>query len=249
LAIKVRKKTRNISDLSEAEKYMILDLYIKGQNTVREIGEKVSLTRKDCDEFLLDFYTKLVNRRETNSLIASTNLGGVVAPHKFNHPSYVNDKFLSLLSPPDSEELTQEELNYCYLLVETNDNIVAMKESGMDVGLLSSGRNKADKEKYLMLRSRYLQKKSNVSSMLSEMRDKKYDEITKTLSPVRLQHELLEQYEASKAAGDRRSAISLLRQLGESIAMFSNKLQIEDVNPDKVLTNLIEMAKEAEVIE
>lgn len=253
MVIKRRKKERVLGDLSKEERFILLETYIKGDDTTRQIATSLNIPYNTCNKFIHSFYNKFVNRKEMNTLLAYTKKEDNVRAVQFKHPKYVNEEFLELLSEDSSEELTHQELNFCYLLTETNDSNIAIKESGLDAGLKSSYEGKVntekEKAKYYMLRAKYLQRKPNISSLLKQMREDKYKEVTEIVSPSRIQHELLEQYESAKMRGDSRSAIALLRQLGESIALYSNKIQVEDVTPANVLSNLIEMARDADVKE
>ncbi len=248
MTVKLRKSTRTIDKLEHGEKWLLLAQYIKG-STLSSLAEEYKIKEKGLSIFLKTTIKKLNDRTESNALI---NAQPFNTKHTYKQPSYINDTFLALLSQDNDKILSDPEFIFATVYMETLNYEMAILESGLDQGLTSMKRKdrntiKSTYKSYLMLRSRYLQAKPNVKAYIEELREKKLSALTEQMSTTRLQAEHIELYEACKAGGNLREAISLLRNIGETVSLYKQKVEIEDVTPSKALDLLIQQANEADL--
>lgn len=242
MTIKVRKKKRTWSSFTNEEKWLAVQTYTEPKDShnkyLKSINSSVSSIKLEISKLIKE----LNNKQETNLLIANTALAN--SPHALTYkpPSFINSTFMDLLSG-DHEELTEHEYHFAYIFVNTLDAVYAIRESKLDAGLKLKNKRDGAEVQYLQLRAKFLQAKPNIKEYISLLRKDKLDEVTANLSPSRLQAEIMEQYEAAKLRGDHRAALALLRQLGESVALFKSKVEVEEINPGKVLDELLEMNK------
>jgi len=199
---------------------------------------------------MIETHTRdLVNAREANALIMSEpDTYSNLAVDKLKKTEVLNEEFFSLLSPPDSNLLTEEEALFSWILVHKGDSQEAIEESGLEVGLFKTQR--VTYKRGLLTRSLFLQQKKNVANYITELRERKY--YSNDIDKKYVQELILEEIGKAKQRGDNKDAVNirqLIELLGRSIGAFTERIEIHDVDPSKSLDLLIEMAKEASVKE
>jgi hypothetical protein len=150
-----------------------------------------------------------------------------------------------MLSPDDTDVLTDHEIMYCYLYVNTGSNEIALKESQ----LVSCLREQTPiRMQYLGM---YLREKPNIKQYILLLQDEKLEEV-KTSKKV-VQRELITQIEQLKeiisvgrgTASDRGHIIRAIELLGKTEGAFTENIKIEEVKASDALDKLLEMAKQA----
>lgn len=227
--------------------YEILDKYLKGTPTP-ELSLQYHYTEDKLIQMLEEHYRDVVNAKEAHSLCITDNSGHNPIHEKLKAVETITDDFLSLLSPPNSPTLGEEEALFSWILVHKGDAVEAVEEAGLSLGLFKD--RAPTYRRGILTRSLYLQNKNNISQYIKILRDEKYqtEEITKQY----IQQELLEQISQMKLKGDRKDAVNLrqsIELLGKTIGAFTEKIEVHEVDPSRSLDLLISMAKEASVKE
>lgn len=244
--VRLKKKQRTISDISEEERYHLLVDYSANTQGVQAIANKYNISYKSLEHFVQDFYNKMVNTRETRQLVRTSTFTKSTAG--FKPPSYVNSSFLSLLSTESDDELSEAELMYTHLLIDTLDNEIAIVNSKLDTGLKKvRGTKESNWKQQVYLRGKYLRQKPNVKAYLSHLRELRNKEISNIVSKEEIQAELVEQIESAKASGNGNLAMKAIDSLAKTIGAYTEKIQVEDLNPASAYDKMIEMAKQATV--
>jgi hypothetical protein len=150
-----------------------------------------------------------------------------------------------MLSPDDTEVLTDHELMYAYLFVNTGSNEIALRESQ----LLSCLKETTPvRMQYLGM---YLREKPNIKQYILLLQDEKLEEVRSSKKLV--QRELITQIEQLKeivslgggTSGDRSNLIRCIELLGKSEGAFTEKVEIQEVKAADALDKLLDMAKKA----
>lgn len=227
--------------------YEILDKYLKGATTP-ELSAEYHFSEDKIIRMVEEHYRDIVNAKEAHSLNCTRRDGSNPIHEKLRAIETITDDFLSLLSPPNSPTLTEEEALFSWLLVYKGDGIEAVEEANLGVGLFKD--RAVTYKRGMITRSLYLQNKNNVAQYIKELKDHKYqvDSITKQS----IQQELLEQIHHMKLKGDRKDSVNLrqtIELLGKTIGAFTEKIEIHEVDPSRSLDLLIDMAKTASVKE
>jgi hypothetical protein len=227
--------------------YEILDKYLKG-TTTSELSLQYNYTEDKLIQMLEEHYRDIVNAKEAHSLCITDNQGYNPIHEKLKAVETITDDFLSLLSPPNSPTLSEEEALFSWILVHKGDAVEAVEEAGLSLGLFKD--RAPTYRRGILTRSLYLQNKNNISQYIKTLRDEKYqtEEITKQY----IQQELLEQISQMKLKGDRKDAVNLrqsIELLGKTIGAFTEKIEVHEVDPSRSLDLLISMAKEASIKE
>lgn len=231
----------------ETHFYEILDKYLKG-TTTSQLSLQYHYTEDKLIQMLEEHYRDVVNAKEAHSLAITSKDGYNPIHEKLKAVETITEDFLSLLSPPDSSTLSEEEALFAWVFVHKGDSIEALEEAGLGVGLFKD--RAPTYRRGLLTRSLYLQNKNNIAQYIKELREKKY--YTEDVTKQYIQQELLEQIAQMKLRGDKRDAVNLrqtIELLGKTIGAFTEKIEVHEVDPSRSLDLLIEMAKEASVKE
>lgn len=245
--VRTRKKSSNIS---EAMKLEIVNKYMNTDLTNKQLAEEYKTSEKNIELIVSRHWKALTNVRETKNLVGDqmNNLnhkgGNYHALKAIQKVPSINKEFLMLLSEPDDYELTDNELQYCYVFLATGDNTKALQESGLHVNLMGSPR---DKEKHSFdlacrLRGMYIRKKKNIAKYLQSLKEKQY--IPEIVNKEFIQRELLEQLEHQKElAVSSREINKTIEMLGRTVGAFSDVIKVQEVDPAQALDYLSTLAR------
>jgi len=243
----VRQTTQS---LDIAKRWKIIEDYLQCKLSNNDIAEKYQVSVKTVETTVQETYKKFQNVRETKTLLATQKRPDVFLQLKSDHidSSRINQAFLDALSEPDSYVLTDAEMIFCELFVNNGDELQAVEEAGLHVGL-----NKRDPVTYkeaVRLRAFYLRRKPNVAAYLNEIRKKLV--VTMENGKTHLQAELLALVEKLRNSSDSRSTASLLKSielLGKSIGAFEEKITVDNISSDDALDRILKRASKAEIVE
>lgn len=231
----------------ERIKYKVIELYLNN-TPISKIAEKYHYTTGEITSIIDDHIMNLANTRSAQVLESSRETKIYPVLEKLKKIEVLNEPFLAKLSPNESLTLTEEEALFAWIYVHKGDSKEAVEMSTLDEGLLKE--QAVTYRRGIFSRALYLQNKPNVAQYIKELREAKYfqEDITKQY----IQRELLEQIDYVKQRNDKRDAVhlrQLIELLGKTIGAFTERVEIQEVNPSKSLDLLIEMAKEASVKE
>ena len=243
----VRQTTQSL-DISK--RWKIIEDYLQCKLSNNDIAEKYQVSVKTVETTVQETYKKFQNVRETKTLLATQKRPDVFLQLKSDHidSSRINQSFLDALSEPDSYVLTDSEMIFCELFVNNGDELQAVEEAGLHVGL--NKRDPATYKEAVRLRAFYLRRKPNVAQYLNEIRKKLV--VTMENGKTHLQAELLALVEKLRNSSDSRSTASLLKSielLGKSIGAFDEKITVDNISSDEALDRLMHRMKRADVIE
>lgn len=230
----------------------VVNDYAHGALSVKEISEKHHTTEDNVGLIVNRFWRSLTNMRESRALIAADTKDARSALQELNHTELINEKFLEKLSSPDSDLLTEEESQYSWVYAHTGDLKEALKVSKLDIGLHKE-RGKDSRFSYdraLVLRGMYLNSKPNIVRYIQELRESRLQDAN--VGKSRIQSELIEQLDRLKNRSDGKYESQITRTielLGKTVGAFTDRIEVSEVNPENALDKLIEMAKQAEVVE
>jgi predicted DNA-binding protein YlxM (UPF0122 family) len=243
----VRKAADNIT---AKHKYDIIDDYIYSSLSNSEIAKKYGTSENNVGLIVARHFKALSNVRETKFLLQS-QLGSqrfAMEKSEVLDTDKINQEFLDLLSEPDSISLTDNELIFCELYNDDGDEIRALEESGLGVGLKRT-KDIRDREGYqnsLKLRSFYLRRKPNVGAYLLQIKQDKVKAITDGKQFI--QTELLSVIERLKSAGSPQALSTYLKaveSLGKTYGAFEDKLTVDGLSGDSALDNIIAKTRAA----
>ena len=158
---------------------------------------------------------------------------------------YVQPDLEKLLSPPTAEALTEQEIFYAWVYVNSGSNGIAMKESGFTKVLAK----KQQTEVYQNLIGIFLREKQNVTHYISELKKEwvKNPDVSKKY----VQSELIRQVEQLKeiCASDtgqrnRGNMLKAIELLGRSVGSFTDKIQVEQSDPGAAIDLLMSKCRE-----
>ena len=243
----VRQTTQS---LDIAKKWKIIEDYLQCKLSNNDIAEKYQVSVKTVETTVQETYKKFQNVRETKTLLATQKRPDVFLQLKSDYinSSRINQAFLDCLSEPDSFVLTDAEMIFCELFINNGDELQAVEEAGLHVGL-----NKRDPVTYkeaVRLRAFYLRRKPNVAQYLNEVRKKSLSVLSN--SKEHLQVELLALVEKLRNNSDLRAITPLLRSielLGKSEGIFEEKITVDNISSDDALDRILKRASKAEIVE
>ena len=232
------------------QKWLILEEYLNCKLSLQDIADKYRMSRDTVESFINSLYKKFQNVRETKMLLQSQKNPKYFQCLQKNHfnPERINEEFVQLLSEPNDLVLTDQELLFCELFVSDGDELKAIEESGLSIGL-SEGKQKGYREA-LKIRAFYLKRKFNIAEYIKHLQKQRIEVLS--TGKEHLQSELLAVIEKLRSNGDPKLVPSLLKALeliGRSIGAFEDKQVIEHVGGDDALDRMISQAKRAEIIE
>ena len=243
----VRQTTQS---LDIAKRWKIIEDYLACKLSNNDIAEKYQVSVKTVETTVQETYKKFQNVRETKTLLATQKRPDVFLQLKSDHidSSRINQAFLEALSEPDSFVLTDAEMIFCELFVNNGDELQAVEEAGLHIGL-----NKRDIVTYkeaVRLRAFYLRRKPNVAQYLNKVRKKSLSVLSN--SKEHLQVELLALVEKLRNNSDLRAITPLLRSielLGKSEGIFEEKITVDNISSDDALDRILKRASKAEIVE
>lgn len=241
-AIKIRKGLANLSD---EDRWDILNSYIKNQESNAEIAERHSLSIKSFEDFIRSTYSSFQNTRETKMLLATTNRPDLfeTLKQKYIDSDQINEKFLEKLSG-DTDLLSDSELLFCEFLMEYGDDAKAIEKAKLNVGLKKTTESLTSYNDALKLRSFYLKKKTNVASYLNEQRKRNLDILKDGKGFI--QSNLITIMEQLKNNNDLKhlpSHLKAIDSLARTIGAFDDKLTLHNADGDDVLDAILLKAK------
>lgn len=251
---------RRTTKLSEQDRANVVKDYMTTNDTNAQIADRYSTTEKNVELIVARHWKSLTNIRETKNLVGDqmNNLnhkgGNYMALKAIGRVPSINQDFLDLLSDPTDPELTDNELQYCWVYAASGENYEALHEAGLHIGLMGS---KGDKERHqyqlsCRLRGLYLRKKRNVAEYIIKLKEEQF--LPEIVDRSFVQKELLEQLAQLKEMNDdvatRREIGKTLERLGRSVGAFSDVVKVQEVDPASALDYLESLAKaDASLIE
>jgi len=231
---------------------MIMEQYALGV-APKDIAEKHNWESETLNQMIKKHMQGLRNIHETRQLIQDQEVDDSTIQSKSlsktlsykaikDFDSNINEMFLNKLSEPMSHLLTEDEVNYCYLIVHENDWESAMISSGLHEGLLKSNKGY---DRALKLRHLYLRRKPNIAQYINELQLKNLKDVN--LDKEYIQANLLKRIAILEERNDPRLEPSLSRyyqMLGQSTGAFTEKIQIEEVSMDDVISNMKRIREE-----
>lgn len=242
---------RSISDLSNEEKWTLLSQYLDNRYTKRQLGSFYNLKKTQVEAFINHLYRKMKNIIETKALdnLPIEASGVDIKLFKaMRDTDHINEAFLKNLSKED-EMLSDKELLFTTYLHEYGNELRAIRESGLDIGL-----NKNEVSSYkeaCKMRALYLKRKENVRSYLYELRKRSLDVLEEDGKSYIQSHliQLLEQLSKNTDRSSLTSQLKTIEHLARTMGAFEDKVTVENVSGDDVLDKIIERAKRAQVVE
>lgn len=230
-------------------KYKILEEYIYSSKTNREIALALGVAEKTVENTIGKLYKDFCSVRESKCLLAEKSLPLNYKSEVLN-TNHINDSFLQLLSEPDSQLLTDNELLYCEMYNQDHDEVKAIELAKLNVGIRKDSKDPKGYRTALQLRSYYLRKKPNIAAYLTQLQKDRLSilEDGKTF----IQSELLSVISKLKKMDGERATANYLKSietLGRILGSFEADNKIEVVSGDSALEKILNRAKEAEVIE
>lgn len=235
------------SNLTEEQRYSIIQDYMTSDMSTSEIAQKYSTTEKNIELIVSRHWKTLTNVRETKMLTSGSYTndhknGSYMALKAINRVPSINEDFLMLLSDPSDLVLTDNELQYCFNYVVTGDNLHALSEAGLTVGLMGSKSDKGRNQYQLScrLRGHYIRQKKNVAQRIFELKKEAF--LPEIIDKNFVQSELLEQLNQLKECTDsstvRSQTLKTIELIGKSVGAFSDVIKVEEVDPGKALDYL-----------
>jgi hypothetical protein len=247
----LRKKLKNnLKSLSNAEfteevRREIFFEFVQGA-TFKDLAKKYKITVTGMKSFIRKLRDSINTSWELNILM-QVEQNQLTEPQLDNAlaTKYVSDSLKELLSTPDSPTLTEAEIVYSWIYVNSGSNGIALKESGLREVLKKTQQT----EVYLNLIGIYLREKQNIAQYICELQK----EFVKTtdVSKKYVQSELIRQVEQLKeicasdsAQRNRSNMLKAIELLGRSVGSFTDKVQVEQVDHKGALDILVEKAQE-----
>ena len=244
--IKIRKAAENIT---KQHKYDIIDDYIHSGLSVSEIANRYNTTESNIELIVTRHYKALSNMRETRVLLANQTLQCYKSfKTEVLDPEKINESFLEKLSEPDSLVLSDNEVVFAELYNYDGDEVKALEESKLNVGL-KKARDPKDREEYtqaLLLRAFYLRRKPNVASYIQRLQEEKLKAIVNGKGFI--QSELLSVIEKVRnSSGDRNvmTHLKAISELARTYGAFEDKMIVEGLDGDSAINRILAKAREA----
>lgn len=230
----------------------IVQDYLEMDLSIKEIASKHKRSPKQIENVIAEKWKKFQNARESRMLIASQGSANLFdkMSKEYLETNRITEDFKDLLSG-DSDPLSDNELLFCNLLVETGDLEGAIEQSHLDVGLKGTKKDKQSTSfrNSLRLRALYLKKKPNVASYIYDL--EKLNSKVLEDSKVFLMESVIEQIRYQKARNNPRESTSISKNL-ELLAKLTDNLnsrtQLEIVSGDDSLNEIMRKAQEAKEV-
>ena len=212
----------------------------------KELSEKHLVTTSTLKNGIRLYRDKLNSAFELNYMAnAKKTVLSASVIEKALQTTFVSDTLRDMLSADEEETLTDHEIMYCYLFVNTGSNEIAMRESQLDECLDDKTPIRVS---YLGM---FLRQKPNLKLYIQTLQQAKIDEVKASKEIV--QRELILQIEQVKeivsrgtgTVGDRSNLIRLIELLGKSVGAFVDKIEVTEVKAADALDTLLDMAKKS----
>lgn len=232
-------------NLSESDRLEIVKAYMESELSNKEIAEQYNTSETNVELIVSRHWKSLTNVREAKALVGDqmNNLnhrgGNYHALKAIQKVPSINQDFISLLSDPDSEVLTDQELQYCFNYIATGDNYQSLHEAGLHVGIMGNAGDKKRHEYQLScrLRGHYIRQKRNVAKYLQELKEKKY--LPEIIDQAFVQREILEHLYQLKSRNDDGACDAKIERtiemMGKTVGAFSDVIKVQEVDPSKAL--------------
>jgi len=255
LVSKTRKRTLDPAKLDQEKQWQIVKEYTEGTLTVTQLAEKYNTSTDNIGLIATRCWKNLTNMKETRALVSINSVSSQHSLKVLHNTNLINQQFLDLLSTSGTETtLTDAESIYAWVYTHTGENQLALEESGLHVGLLHAkndpNKSQPNYEKACSLRGMYLRSLPNVASYIKELRERRF--VDQDISKARVQSELIDQLSQLKESGDPRNKTHILKTielLGKTIGAFIERVEVTEIDPNKALDHLIDMAKTGAVRE
>lgn len=245
---KTRKKKRET--LSDHDRYLVVQEYMHSDKTTGQLATQFNTSDSNIEMIVQRHWKTLTNVRETKLLIGNQD-----SPNHHKNSAYIalksigkvpkiNQDFLDLLSGPEDELLTDNELQYCYNFVATGDNRKALESAELNKGLLTAGSDKNRNEYQLacQLRGHFLRSKKNIAQYITKLKEEQF--IPKIVDKQFIQRELLEELHHQKEAGaPSKEKLRTIELLGKTVGAFTEVVKVEEVDPSKALDYIDSLAQ------
>ena len=214
----------------KGNEWLILSLYLEGK-TPTEIAEEVESSPSGVGTFITDTVKALFRIYETNKLLESHNRD--LGHNRYSWvplksiDSSLNKSFLDKLSEPDATLLTEEERTFCYLMVHEGNELNALKESSLNIGLKDA--RSSEYKRLASLRCTYLKAKPNLITYMRELQVNYAGAIK--VSKETIQTEILMTLSQLRNNDPVKSAptiAKLLNDLGRTEGIFVDKTEIDN---------------------
>lgn len=234
------KRRRGISSLTKEERYDILKGYSEGLD-VKAMATEYQLCDNKLSAFIQRQLKDMLVVRETNELMQQPAKGKPVG-------AAIQGSISKCLTPAFLQKVDEEADIYAYYFVQTNDNVFALKTSGLDVGIPKS--MKATQKQYVYnIRGQYIRAIPAVRDFIRAEQDKLM--LDKNINKVYVQRELVEQIEQLKylSVEDPRQRSNLLKSiemLGKTVSAFTERIELGDADAKTGLDILMERIQKEE---
>ena len=214
----------------KGNEWIVLSLYLEGK-TSTEIAEQLESNPTSVGKFITETVKALFRMYETSKLIESHNRDLVHNKYSWvplrSVDSSLNKNFMAKLSEPDATLLTEEERTFCYLLVHEGNELNALKESSLDIGLKDA--RSSEYKRLASLRCTYLKAKPNLIAYMRELQVNYAGSVQ--VSKETIQTEILMTLSQLRNNDPVKSAptiAKLLNDLGRTEGVFIDKTEIDN---------------------
>jgi len=222
----------NFVELSDKDKYKVIQLYAEGK-TYAEIGSIVHLSNSTIKNALSILIKELTLVQETRKLEGIT----VTLPTHIRNSKALTEDFLELAK--------DNAMIYAYYYGLTLDSKYALSAAELDT--VPKNISSATKLATYRMRGQYLQSIPEVQEEIRVVRtqqlseneiDRPYviQEITSMLEEEKLR--------STSEPSARKNRMALIKMLGESISLFSQRIEVEQVSGKDNLQLLIDLAEQ-----
>jgi len=230
--VKNKDKGKTYVELSPEDKFKVITMYAEGKD-YKEIGRAVGCTGDIVTQSISVLIKELTIVQESRKLSGH----GLTLPLISKSSEEITKDFISLVK--------DNGMIYAYYMGLTNDSKYALKAAGLDK--MPPNIKSGVKNFIIRMRSQYLRSIPEIRVEIDLVRkeelknssvDKPYI-VTEIVS-------LLEQEKIRSAdePSARKNAITLVKMLGDTCGAFTTNIKFEEIDSNKSLEMLIEMAKE-----
>lgn len=225
-----KESTTRLRKTIKGNEWLILSLYLEGK-TPTEIAKELESSLASVSMFITSTVKALFRMYETSKLLESHNRD--LGHNKYSWvplrslDSSLNKNFMAKLSEPDDALLTEEERTFCYLLVHEGNELNALKESSLDIGLKKA--RSSEYKRLASLRCTYLKAKPNLIAYMRELQVNYAGSVQ--VSKETLQTEILMTLSQLRNNDPVKSAptiAKLLNDLGRTEGIFVDKTEIDN---------------------
>lgn len=243
---RLRKQAVPISKAPDETLYEIMEEMIQGRRLIDICSDRKidyhSTQRK------LNSFRDCLNTAWELHTIMKVKEGGMTQEQVDNAlvTRYLQPSLAPFLSKANCSTLTEQEIVYCWVYVNSGSNNVALRESGFS-DLIKDTKNRTA---YMNLLGIFLREKLNVAKYIEALQKSLIENTD--VSKQYVQSELIKQVEQLKEVcasdgsrpADRSNILKAIEMLGRSVGAFTDKIQVEEMNPNDALDILVKKAQE-----